>query len=217
MAKVAWLTGKQADGQSVHWLLEKEEYLIGRRVPADLVLPYHRISRQHARIRREALGYYLTDLGSRNETFVNGRSIGREPHRLYSGDEIVFAGVVTFRFHDPDETREGPRLGRLQGVWIDPETHAVWVDGEPVEPHLSAAQFTLLKLLYNSVGKIVSRQEIILTVWADVDPSGVSGEAVDGLIKRLRKRLRKAQPKREYIQVVRGHGLRLLEAEEVDD
>jgi DNA-binding response OmpR family regulator len=216
MAKVAWLTGKQADGQSVHCLLEKEVYLIGRRVPADLVLPYRRISRQHAQIRRDELGYYLTDLGSRNETFVNGRSIGREPHRLYSGDEIVFGGVVTFRFHDPDETREGPRLGRLQGIWIDPQTHAVWVDGEPVEPHLSTAQFTLLEVLYNSVGKIVSRAQIILRVWPDVDPSGVSGEAVDGLIKRLRKRLRQAQPKRDYIKVVRGHGLRLLEPEEVN-
>jgi len=48
-------------------------------------------------------------------------------------------------------------------------------------------------------------------VWPDVEPSGVSGEAVDGLFKRLRARLRETQPAREYIEVLRGHGVRLVQ------
>jgi len=92
---------------------------------------------------------------------------------------------------------------------VDELTRAVWVDARPVEPELSAAQFTLLALLYKRVGQVVSRDAIIRAVWPEADPAGVSEEAVDGLIKRLRARLRGAQPKHEYLEVLRGQGIRL--------
>ena len=214
MSNIAWLTGTQADGQAGRWLLEKEKYVIGRREPADLVLPFRRISRQHAAIHQDELGYYIVDMNSRNGTFVNGKAISTSPHRLASGDSLVFGGVATLRFNDPDETTEGPRIGRLHGIWIDYNARQVWVDANLVNPSLSAAQFTLLTLLYQQTGKMVTRAQIIATVWPNVDPSGVSGEAVDGLIKRMRKRLRKAQPKHEYVKVIRGHGLMLVQPDE---
>ena len=214
MSKVAWLIDAQPDGQLGRWLLDKEEYIIGRRPPADLVLSFRRLSRRHASITPRDKGYYLTDLNSRNGTFVNGRLLGTTPHHLYSGDEINFGGEVTFRFHDPDETTEGPRLGRLTGIWIDTETNNVWVDSRLVHPPLSQPQFILLSLFYEQAGKIVSHAQIIATVWPDADPSGVSRDAVRGLIKRLRKRLRQIQPQREYIKVVRGRGLKLVHPDE---
>ena len=67
----------------------------------------------------------INDLGSRNGTFVNGAAVGTEPVRLNGGDEVVLGGVVSLRFNDPDGTMAGPRLGRLNGVWIDPDTHLV--------------------------------------------------------------------------------------------
>jgi len=196
MSEVAVLVGPQPDGQPDRWALDSDEFLIGRDARADLVVPQPRLSRQHARISRVEPCYYLTDLGSRNGTFVNGRPIGAEPHRLYDGDEIVLGGAVVFRFHDPNETLESPRLGRLKGVWLDEETRAVWVDAQLVEPALSPAQFTLLALLYHSAGQVVSRAQIVAAVWPDVDAAGVSSEAVDGLIKRLRKRLRDTQSRK---------------------
>ena len=156
--------------------------------------------------------YYLSDLGSRNGTFVNGQAVGKEGVRLNDGDEIVLGGVVTLVFHDPGETVEGPRLGRVNGIWIDEPAQAVWVDGRLVDPPLSPAQLTLLGLLYRRAGQIVSRADIIAAVWPEDDPAGVSEEAVDGLIKRLRARLREigeATPAPEYVEVLRRHGLRL--------
>lgn len=85
------------------------------------------------------------------------------------------------------------------------------MDGRRVEPPLSAAQFALLSLLYHLAGQVISRSQIIAAVWPGVEPSGVSGEAVDGLIKRLRVRLRETQPAREYIEVLRGQGMRLVQ------
>ncbi|MCI0396651.1 MAG: FHA domain-containing protein [Chloroflexi bacterium] len=215
MSKNAWLSGYRPDGQPGEWPLKTEEFLIGREEPADLVIPLPRVSRRHARLAYQESGYYLVDLDSRNGTFVNGQQVGRDPRRLQNGDELVFGGVATFYFHDPAETAAGPRLGRLNGVWIDELNRDVWVDGRLVAPPLSPAQFTLLLLLVQQAGKVVSRAEVVATVWPGVSPEGVSQEAVDGLIKRLRARLKAVQPEREYIEVRRDYGLRLNQPGEV--
>lgn len=201
----AWLT--TPDGQ--RWPLDQERVVIGREEPADVVIELPQISRQHAQITRIERSFYLGDLGSRNGTFVNGAAVVGEARRLQDADQIVLAGVLTLVYHDPGETVEGPRVGRLQGVWLDQTARTVWVDARPVEPELSAAQFALLWLLYERVGQVVTRDEIVRAVWPEADPAGVSEEAIDGLIKRLRSRLRATQPEHEYIEVLRGQGLRL--------
>jgi DNA-binding response OmpR family regulator len=212
MTYTAWLTvaGPAIDGQTTEWRLEKDECLIGRETPADLVIPLPRISRRHARIVRDASGYTLRDLESRNGTFVNGEAIGDAATLLKDGDQIVLGGAVELHFHAPRATAQGPRIGRLKGVWLDEAARDVWVDGQRVDPPLSAAQLALLTLLYRSVGQVIPRAQVIAAVWPDSNPAGVGEEAVDGMIKRLRARLRSAQPDREYLEVLRGHGLRLI-------
>jgi DNA-binding response OmpR family regulator len=213
MTNTAWLTivGSPLDDQPAEWRLEKDEYVIGREAPADLVIALPRISRRHARLTRAANGYALSDLDSRNGTFVNGAPIGSAPVPLKDGDQIVLGGTIELNFRSPQETVQGPRIGRLMGVWLDEAAREVWVDGRRIEPPLSAAQLTLLTLLYHSAGKVVSRAQIVAAVWPESNPAGVGEEAVDGMIKRLRARLRAAQPDREYLEVLRGHGLRLLQ------
>lgn len=205
----AGLHGQAVDGKKKMWLLEPDLFVVGRYPPADLVINQDRISRQHAQIEYRDFAYFLHDLNSRNGTFVNGRSLDRTPLRLTDGDEIVFGGAASFRFFDPEETTYGPRIGRLQGVWIDEKLKTVWVDANLVDPPLSPSQYALLALLYDRMGKIVTRAEIVTAVYPEADAGGISNDAIDGLIKRLRKRLRQTNPKQEYIEVVRGHGLRL--------
>jgi two-component system catabolic regulation response regulator CreB len=83
-----------------------------------------------------------------------------------------------------------------------------------VDPPLSPTQFALLELLYRSPGRVISHPELIAAVWPEADPEGVSKDAVNSLIKRLRARLRQVQPARDYIEVLRGHGLRLITPKE---
>ncbi len=209
----AYLVGTRDDSSRGEWKLDKEEFLIGREAPADLIISLPSVSRRHACITRREGQYFVADLASRNGTFVNGQALTQEPRRLISGDEIVLGGAFIVIFHDPEETMEGARLGRLRGVWIDDAARAVWVDAKKVDPPLSAAQYALLALLYRAPGKIFSRDEIIAAVWPSEDPSGISEEAIDGLIKRLRSRLRDAQSDQEYIAVVRGQGIRFSQPE----
>jgi DNA-binding winged helix-turn-helix (wHTH) protein len=175
------------------------------------------ISRRHAAIKLRDERHWLSDIGSRNGTFVNGNPVGAEPVRLIDGDEIVLGGALAIRFHDPTQTIKGERIGRLSGIWINERSGDVFVDGAKVDPPLSAAQMTLLTLLYKARGGVVSREEIVRGVWPSDEPQGISEEAIDGLIKRLRARLRSVNPQMDYIELVRGRGVRLRVADVKSD
>jgi serine/threonine protein kinase len=63
------------------------EVRIGRGIDNDIVLPDLQVSGRHAHIAASDAGVILTDLGSRNGTYVNGRRV-REPYRLQDRDRI---------------------------------------------------------------------------------------------------------------------------------
>ena len=46
-------------------------------------------------------------------------------------------------------------------------------------------------------------------IWSDDEAGGVSEQALDALIRRLRDRLALLDPEHNWIVTVRGHGLRL--------
>ncbi|MFN3254205.1 MAG: FHA domain-containing protein [Ilumatobacter sp.] len=182
---------------------------IGRDPDHPISIAVSAVSRDHAEIERTDHSYLIRDLGSRNGTFVDGSRVDREGRPLRDGDLVVIAGVESFRFIDPMATPGAPAIGRLIGVWIDPETRAVWVDAQRVEPPLSSRQQVLIELLDRHRGNVVSRACVVDVVWADVAAEGVSAEAVDALVKRLKARLRPLQMSADYVEVVRGRGLRL--------
>jgi DNA-binding winged helix-turn-helix (wHTH) protein len=190
------------------------EFVIGREAPANLVHEAAPVSRKHALIRYHDDRHWITDMGSRNGTFVNGNAVGNEPVRLIDGDEIVLGGALALRFHDPTQTVKGERVGKLVGIWINERSGDAYVDGARVNPPLSAAQMTLLTLLYRANHAVVSRDEIVRGVWPSDEPQGISEEAIDGLIKRLRGRLRGVRPDVDYIELVRGRGVRLKNTNE---
>ena len=81
--------------------LDAGECLLGRRLDCHICIPDQRISRRHARIRKEGDGYALEDLGSCNGTFVNGRRI-QGTSKLRHGDELEI-GASRFRIDLSDE------------------------------------------------------------------------------------------------------------------
>ena len=85
----------------------------------------------------------------------------------------------------------------------------VWVRKKELLPPLSAPQFRLLEALSQQAGKVISRNDLIGIVWLDEERDGISEQAFDALIRRLRARLAEIDPTTEYLVTVRGHGLRL--------
>jgi len=211
MSASSWIDMSLPDGGARSIRLDGEVWRIGRSKEAAIYLPWSQISREHARLFRRGAQVWLQDNHSRNGVFLNGKRLDEEPVLLSDGDVIVLAGVIEMTFHDPGETLMGPAAGRLQGVWIDPQTEDVWVDAQRVVPPLSVHQMRLLKALYRQPGRPLSFEEIKKVVWPEENPEGVSKQALDGLIKRLRQRLRAASPHNASVQVVRGYGLKLVQ------
>lgn len=114
--------------------------------------------------------------------------------------------------------KEAQSTGRLR---LDKRSRRVWVrqPGErskagqsseiEIDPPLSASQFRLLEILYDQQGKVVSRPELITSVWGLEEAIGVTEQALDALVRRLRDRLASVDYEHNYIVTVRGHGLRL--------
>lgn len=197
------------DNGGERWEIEANT-TIGRSDDAGVTIALSAVSRHHAILNVIGGQCELVDLGSTNGTAVNGVPLdANAPQPLQDGDEIVIAGVAALRFIDPMATPIAPRIGRLTGVWIDPDTEAVWLDARRVEPPLSERQIALLQQLVDAEGEIVSRVDIVANVWADVAAAGVSDDAVNAVIKRLRQRLRDTSSGADVIDIVRGRGLRL--------
>ncbi len=85
--------------------LEKDVIMIGRSDDADLVISDISISRKHAMTVRKADGFYLSDLGSTNGSWVN-KVPARGSVKLEEGDKVTLGEVVfKFSFQDEDDTQ----------------------------------------------------------------------------------------------------------------
>ncbi|PJF47083.1 MAG: FHA domain-containing protein [Chloroflexi bacterium] len=194
------------------WLIASDVLIIGREVGVvDLMLPERQVSRRHAKIERTPQGFVLTDLNSKNGTFLNGKEV-KEPKLLQDGDEIQIALCVKIIFVGSDATaplnaRRATQPG-VRGICIDKESHRVYIVERELEPPLSLQQYRLLELLMDANGGLVSRQDIVEHVWEDESACGVSEQAIDALVRRLRARIAEYDSDHEYIVTVRGHGFR---------
>ncbi|MCC8045834.1 MAG: response regulator transcription factor [Clostridiales bacterium] len=97
---------------------------------------------------------------------------------------------------------EEERLIRLDGIFMDDEKRAVFVDDAPVE--LTFKEYELLKLLLLNAGIVVSREMILDRVWG-TDFEGES-RTLDMHIKTLRQKLGRAGT---MIRTVRNVGYML--------
>ena len=123
---------------------------------------------------------------------------------------VQIALAQNFQYLTSDATmplsEEAIRNGRLM---MDPRSRRVWINQQQLVPPLSAQQFKLLWILYENQGQVLSRADLISVVWGEDQSAGVSDQALDALIRRLRDRLAALDPAHQYIDTVRGHGVRL--------
>lgn len=191
------------------WKIEAD-LILGRDATCDIVIPMRQVSRQHMRIHPTPNGIQIEDLGSKNGTYLNGLLL-QEPALLNDGDEVQVSLAQHFVFLSSDATMplEGLPLDmQKRRLRVDLGARRVWILEKEIDPPLSASQFNLLQILYEQPGEVVSRSEVIDAVWGQA-AEGVSEQALDALVRRLRDRIAEVDSDREYIVTVRGHGLRM--------
>lgn len=188
----------------------KAPMIVGRERDCDIVIPLRQVSRRHSQISPAPDGAIIEDLGSKNGTYVNGGLVN-EPMPLSDGDEIQISLAQDFIYLSSDATmplESLPLEMQKRRLRLDADARRVWVLDQELDPSLSASQFNLLQALYKQTGAVIPRTEIIVAVWGSA-AEGVSEQALDALVRRLRDRLGELDPNWEYIVTIRGHGLRL--------
>jgi pSer/pThr/pTyr-binding forkhead associated (FHA) protein len=191
------------------WVIDRDNFVIGRGSDCDLILPERQVSRYHARITRDAGRYVLHDLDSKNGTHLNGVQVAASAP-LRDGDEVQIALAVKLLFIGTDATvplvfEPVEQVGSLE---LDKRQRSVRIKSRELDPPLSLAQFRLLEALADAKGAVVDREAIVDIVWPGTEGMGVTEQAIDALIRRLRDRLAELDD-HEYIVTVRGHGFRL--------
>jgi hypothetical protein len=206
----AMLILRQGNEVGRRWILSRTAPLsIGRHEDCDITLPDRQVSRNHARIFWQDDGYFIEDLGSKNGTHVNGQDVATAV-RLEDGDELQVALRFKLAFVDAGATAPLTLDDDTQmGLRLDKETRQVWVNGQMIDPPLSLHQYRLLNALWEAGGGVVTREQIVDTVWPEASGEGVSEQAIDALVRRLRERIAEIDLEFRYIVTVRGHGFRL--------
>lgn len=113
----------------------------------------------------------------------------------------VFSDFVTRRGRAVEVTS--------QGIYLDPDSGDVWVDGIRV-PVLTDLEFRLLQLLYERRDKLTDKYRIVTTVWGEDYLGEVDGARVEKLVSRLRSHIEKDPSAPRYLITQRGRGYKLL-------
>lgn len=196
-------------GQS--WMI-KEKLVIGRESKCDVIVDDRQVSRTHAYISFKHNQISMKDLNSKNGTMLNGEFILKSTF-LKDGDEIVIGLVQEFIIVSSDATlplgqKTKVEMGASLKLFIDQKARRVWIGENEMIPPLSVSQYKLLVYLYENQGTVVTREEIVKAVWGEKEAIGVTEQALDALIRRLRGRLKKTDPTHEYIITIRGVGFK---------
>lgn len=203
-ALLVWQDGDLIKDQ---WVLDQTSMLLGRSAECNIRFDQRWVSRTHARIRLESGRYVVEDAGSKNGVFVNGQRV-TDSRPLEDGDRIQVAPGLELTFVDSGATAPLPGQSAPK-LELDRTERRVRVQGQELIPPLSTAQYDFLALLIEEPGRVYSRAEVIASVWQDAAPEGVSDDALDALVRRLRQRLAEVDPDHEYVFTVRGYGFRL--------
>jgi len=124
------------DGKRYYSLpLKKGKWIVGRQPDCDLSIPHKTVSRNHAEVEvvSDDGQFYLTDLGSRNGTLINGEIISKRTS-IKKGDIISF-GNSEFRI-EPDRGGENaaPDMTMVKFSDHEPQNSVLMPIDEALKP-----------------------------------------------------------------------------------
>jgi hypothetical protein len=102
-----WLVVTDGPSKGQNFLLAEQGGTLGRAPENTIYIPDDRMSREHARIDFRQGAFWLTDLGSRNGTAVDGNLL-TEPHRLRSGATIELGTTLLMVALEPGSSADKP-------------------------------------------------------------------------------------------------------------
>jgi DNA-binding response OmpR family regulator len=131
----------------------------------------------------------------------------KELHEL----EEVLRLTLGRRKQAPPASPAAPGAGAASGLSYDADEVTVYRDGVRLNVELTRSEASLLRCLWENRNHLTTRDDIAVSVYSDVqNREGVTNEAIDRLLGRLRQKIEPDIKTPRYIQTVRGHGYRLV-------
>ena len=194
--------------------LDQRSYLIGNLPDADIRLANPFVSRRHAQIQADKGRYKVSDLGSKNGTYVNGVRLTEQERWLNSGDVIEFGrDQVVLRFQAWTTTLTFPGAHakvEASDFVVDGKSWEVWVQELILEPRLSRKEFDVLDLLYRRKGEVCSKDDIAAHAWPERSHGDVSDQEIEQCMRRLRLRVEPDPSQPRYVLTLRGSGYKFF-------
>ena len=190
--------------------LKTPTFVMGKASSADFSIDNPFVSRMHCRIRFADGAFFLSDLGSRNGTSLNGVLLERDEESLLNdGDSIILAtDVVHLRFRQvSDQTMTYPHGAQpvSSDIRLDSARDA-WVRGEKLSPALAAKEFEVLEVRYMQRGTAVSRDDVARAGWPEREDGDVGNQEIEQCIRRIRRRIERDPRSPELIVTRRNFG-----------
>jgi DNA-binding response OmpR family regulator len=202
LQKAGFEVSKFEDGSSFLKFLEKEKPDL---IILDLMLPDMDGKEICRYLRSDSylssiLIMMLTAKGSEEEK-VQGLELGADDYvtKPFSLKEVL-ARVKALLRRAITNTEARIKIGNI--LWIDPQTHKVYVNENEIE--LTSTEFKILQILSSKKGMVFTREKLLDALWGN--EKIVTERSIDVHIKKLRDKLKEAGC---LIKTIRGVGYKL--------
>lgn len=109
------------------------------------------------------------------------------------------------------EKESSQQQSKNDHITIDEQTTDIVKGDLVLSDTLTALEYKLLRHLLQHAEKVIEREEIIDAVWGEnASTAGVTDQAVDQLIFRLRRKIEDDPNNPQHLQTVKGRGFRFL-------
>jgi hypothetical protein len=176
-------------------------WTLGRAKENAVVVAHDAVSRQHALIVREDDQFRLSDVGSRNGTYVNGKLL--RASQILAHRDLIGLGEANphLRFVDVNALAEPvPRRppAFAYHARLEYDDRRLRFSHYDRTLDLSPDEFRLLRHLHRSDGAVCARADCAEAVWGD----GASRheERLDRLVEGLRHKLQRLDPEIDIVQ-----------------
>lgn len=95
------------------------------------------------------------------------------------------------------------------GIVFNEETNEIIKDQTSLSERLTSSEFKALKYFVQNGEKVIERDEIIKAVWGELESTaGVTEQALDQLIFRIRKKIEENPNSPKHLQTIKGRGFK---------
>jgi DNA-binding winged helix-turn-helix (wHTH) protein len=173
--------------------------------------------------KKQLVAYFLTQRPIRSSLFSIWNSLNPSEQQFFIDNRkeplfleksfLCFNGKITIplfeEFISHTIIKSQNSKVKSQKLIYDENTNEIKKGDYVISDILTASEFKLLKLLIENKDKILEKEQIINAVWGNQKTTlGVTDQALDQLIFRLRKKIEGNPNEPKYIITVKGRGFR---------